>query len=150
MRTMTTVRTVLTGLSFLLLVPAAFAASVGSLPLTLYPNNVFGLGDVRVPEGTSYPDFAFGARAFPYLVFGGNYNQLQWDDWEDSVKHYIVYVDDYSTWTGVWVAGRGDLNADDNNDLLIGDPRHLSFPNNEGDWANNRGVCYALYNIAHN
>ena len=46
MSRITIVRTVCAGLSLALLLPGAFAASVGSLPVTLYPNNVFGLGDI--------------------------------------------------------------------------------------------------------
>jgi len=138
----------LTVLSFHVLAGQLYPATVGSLPVPLYPNKLFGLGDVQVPVGTSYPDFAFGARAFPYLVFGGSYDQDDWADWTTQVKYYWMSVDDYSMWTGVWVAGLGDINDDGDNDLLIGDTRHLSFRNNQGDWANNKGICYALYNIA--
>jgi len=148
MKSIATLRTVLAGLCLGLLVPGAFAASVGSLPVELHPNNVFGLGDVRLPEGTSYADFAFGANSYPYLLFGGDYTQFQWANWTTQVKYYRMSVDDYSTWMGVWVAGLGDINGDGHNDLLIGDTRHLMFFNNEGDWANNKGICYALYDIA--
>jgi len=145
-------RAALAALSLALLAPGAFGATVGALPTAKNVANVFGLDDVCAPQlGTSYPDFVFcagsGSGAWPYIVFGGSYNQLAWADWQNSVKHYIVQVDDYSMWTGVWVAGRGDLNGDDNNDVLIGDPRHLNFPNNGEDWANNIGICYALYNV---
>jgi len=43
------------------------------------------------------------------------------------------------------MAGWGDVNADGDNDVVIGDPRHLNFDGD--DWANNVGICYALYNI---
>ena len=44
MRTMTAVLTILAGLSLALLVPGAFAASVGSLPIDPHIGDVFGLG----------------------------------------------------------------------------------------------------------
>ena len=136
------------GLGLALLAGGAFAASVGSLPTGVNVGNVFGLDDVCVPQlGTSYPDFAFCAAHFGYLVFGGNYDQLDWGDWQNSVKHYQLNVDDFSLWFGVWMAGWGDVNGDDDQDLLVGDTRHLNFANNDGDWANNVGICYALYNI---
>ena len=125
-----------------------FCGVVGSLPLPTglkYANNIWGLDDVCVPlaPGVSYPDFAFSASHFPYLVFGGSYNQLQWNDWTNQVKCYMLNTSNWSCWTGIWVAGCGDLNGDDDMDLLIGDTRHLNYR----DWDKDFGICYVVHNV---
>jgi len=131
----------------LILVPAlAFCASVGSLPTDTNMANVFGLGEVCTPPGpgTSFPDLVLSGGKYAYVIFGGDYDQLDWADWVDEVKHYRTVTTNYSDWFGIWVAGRGDINDDGDNDVLIGDTRHLNYK----AWDENIGICYALYNIA--
>ena len=134
------------GLSMLLLSGPAFCASVGSLPTGRYMANVSGLGEVCTPAGpaTSFPDFVFSGGQYAYVVFGGDYDQLNWAGWTTDVKHYAICRDNATPWFGIWVAGLGDMNDDGDNDVLIGDTRHQNFR----DWDENYGICYALYDIA--
>ncbi len=130
----------------------AFCGMVGSLDLDAeegygYTNNIWGLGDVCVPfvPGVSYPDFIFTSHPFSYLIFGGSYNEREWGDWPNQVKHYKLKMDYCSWWMGIWVAGNGDINDDGDSDVLVADTRHFNFEH-EG-WNENFGVCYVLYNI---
>jgi len=141
-------RIVVSGLALgvLLLCLPGLCAEVGSLPTDANMGNVSGLGEVCTPPGpaTSFSDMVFSGGMYAYVVFGGAYDSDDWADWVVSVKHYRTVTTEYSAWFGIWVAGRGDMNDDGDNDVLIGDTRHQNFR----DWDKNYGICYALYDIA--
>jgi len=126
---------------------AALCAPVGSLPTDTKMGNVSGLGEVCTPAwpAMSFPDFLFYSGTNAYLIFRGSYDDSDWTNWADQVKHYQIGIQmaNWSCWFGIWVAGRGDINDDGDNDVLIGDTRHLNYK----AWDKNYGICYALYNI---
>lgn len=142
----------LIGLLAAALSSVAFGATVGTIRSTNI-GVVCGLGDVDASTGEGYDDFAMSAYGSVFLMFGAPYGPTDWAFWNTNIKHFVIRYkseaepggpDGRGDWFGVWLSGKGDVNNDGSNDLLIGDTRQL----NNGSWLDNYGSCYVVYSVS--